>query len=76
MMEFENFKNKYVSTVQFILLLRIGYEETKRCNEILHKFCENFIDDKYSDTNREGMKLELKIIKESLSKEIDSFYKG
>ena len=39
MTEFENLKNSYITVVQLGLTARAGYDESKRGNEVLHKFC-------------------------------------
>ncbi len=75
MIDFQNLKNSYISVVHWGLSVRVGYEESKRGNEVLHKFCENLIDNSdYSDSDKVMMKHELEIIKEALSKEIECFY--
>ena len=76
MNEFERLKNSYIAAVQWGLSVRVGHNESKRGNEILHKFIENLIDNSnYTDPDRASMKHELEIIKETHDKEIDSFYK-
>lgn len=75
MMEFDNLKNSYIATVQWGLAAKVGYQESKRGNGILHKFCENLIDSSnYSDDDKKAMKQELEFLKETLSNEIESFY--
>lgn len=75
MTEFENLKSSYISVVQLGLTVRAGYHESKQGNEILHKFCESLIDNSnYNDFDKAMMKHELKIIKESLSQEIEAHY--
>ena len=77
MNEFDNLKNGYISAMQWGLTARVGYSESKRGNDILHKFCENLIDNSnYNECNKMMMKHEIEIIKETISKEIDSFYKS
>lgn len=74
-MEFNNLKNSYIATVQWGLIAKIGYQESKRGNDILHKFCENFIDNSdYYDVDKTAMKQELEALKETLSKEIEAYY--
>ncbi len=76
MTEFDNLKRSYISAIQWGLTARVGYNESKQGNEVLHKFCENLIDNSdYNDSNKMTMKHELKIIKEALSKEIESLYR-
>ena len=76
MTEFDNLKRSYISAIQWGLTAIVGYNESKQGNEVLHKFCENLIENSdYNDSNKMTMKHELKIIKEALSKEIESFYR-
>ena len=76
MNEFEHLKNSYIAAVQWGLSVRVGHNESKRGNEILHKFIENLIDNSnYTYSDKALMKHELEIIKETHDKEIDSFYK-
>ena len=76
MTEFDNLKRSYISAIQWGLTARVCYNESKQGNEVLHKFCENLIDNSdYNDSNKMMMKHELKIIKEALSKEIESLYR-
>ncbi len=75
MNEFDTLKSGYISAVQWGLAARVGYHESKHGNEVLHKFCEELIDNSsYNEYNKATMKHELEIIKESLSEEIESFY--
>ena len=75
MYQFDTIKNSYISAVQWGLALKVGYNESKHGNEIIHKFCENFIDNSnYNEHDKPIMKAELEIIKEALSQEIESFY--
>ena len=54
------------------LMLNAGYEEAKRGNDLLHKFCENCIDNSnYSDADKQNMKHDLEFVKEALSQEIE-----
>jgi hypothetical protein len=77
MTEFEYLKNCYITTVQFGLLANTAPEELRNGNEILHKFCENFVDgSNYGENEKHLMKLELQLTKECLSKEIDAHYKN
>ena len=76
MIEFDNLKRSYISAIQWGLTVRVGYNKSKQGNEVLHKFCENLIENSdYNDSNKMTMKHELKIIKEALSKEIESLYR-
>ena len=76
MTEFDNLKRSYISAIQWGLTARVGYNESKQGNEVLHKFCENLIDNSNQlPTEKTIMKNELELIKEALSKEIESFYR-
>ena len=76
MTEFDNLKRSYISAIQWGLTARVGYNESKQGNEVLHKFCENLIDNSNQlPTEKTIMKNELELIKEALSEEIESFYK-
>lgn len=73
--DFINLKNSYVATIQMGLMMNAGYEEAKRGNDIIHKFCENYIDNSnYSDFDKQKMKHELELVKEALSQEIDRYF--
>ena len=72
MIDYPNLKNSYIAAIQMGLLLNAGYEDAKRGNDLLHKFCENCIDNSnYSDSDKYNMKRDLEIVKEALSKEIE-----
>ena len=75
MNEFDNLKNSYIATIQLALAMNVNYNEAKHGNELLHKFCENYIDNTYHGGTNDSMKAELKLLKESLSKEIEYHYK-
>lgn len=76
MTEFDNLKNSYVAAVHWGFAAKVGYHESKRGNDILHKFCENLIDNSnYYDADKKAMKQELELVKEALSEEIELFYR-
>ena len=55
--------------------MNAGYEEAKRGNDLLHKFCENCVDNSnYSDLDKQNMKQELELVKEALSQEIERYF--
>ena len=75
MIDYMNLKNSYINAIQIGLLLKVGYEDAKRGNEFLHKFCENCVDSSnYSELDKQNMKCDLEIVKESLSQEIDHLF--
>lgn len=77
MIDFTVLKKSYITTIQFGLLRNTGYGEVKRGNEVLHRFCEYLIDNSnYSDLDKQNMKHELELLKETLSKEIEQYYPG
>ena len=76
MTEFEKLKSSYISTIQIGLVSNAGYHETKHGNDIIHKFCEQFIENSnYCDDIKTSMKCELELLKETLSHEIDCWYR-
>lgn len=76
-MDFECLKRSYIATIQLGLVTNSVYEELNKTNEILHKFCENFVDgSNYGKTEKDAMKLELQLTKECLSQEIENYYKN
>ena len=77
MIDYKNLKNSYIATIQMGMMLNTGYEEAKRGNEILHKFCESCIDNSnYIEQNKQSMKRDLKLVKEALSYEIEHYFMG
>lgn len=73
MIDYLNLKNSYMAAIQMGLMLNAGYEEAKHGNDLLHKFCENCIDNSnYSERDKQNMKHELELVKEAISREIDS----
>ncbi len=72
-----NLKNSYIAAIQMGLMLRAGYEESKRGNELLHKFCENCVDNSnYGELDKQNMKRDLELIKEALSQEIEHHFQN
>lgn len=72
MIDYLNLKNSYIASIQLGLILNAGYEEAKRGNDLLHKFCENCIDNSnYSEKDKQDMKRNLELVKEMLSQEIE-----
>lgn len=75
MTEFDNLKRSYTLTMQIILASNSGYHQAMHENEILHKFCENLVENSlYSDMDKASMKIDLKLLKEALSEEIKRAY--
>lgn len=75
MIEFNNLKNSYISVIQWGMLAKESSYSLKQGNEILHKFCENLVDNSdHSEMEKLEMKRELEILKELLSKEIEKNY--
>ena len=72
MIDYLNLKNSYIAAIQMGLMLNAGYEEAKHGNDLLHKFCENCVDNSnYSDADKQNMKRDLEFVKEALSKEVE-----
>ena len=77
MIDYLNLKNGYMLAFQAGLLMNVGYEEAKRGNDILHKFCENCVDNSnYSEMDKQNMKRDLELVKEALSQEIEHRFHG
>ena len=77
MIDYLNLKNRYIASVQMGLLLNDGYEGAKQGNELLHRFCENCVENSnYSELDKQKMKQDLKLVKETLSQEIDFHFCG
>ena len=72
MIDYLNLKNSYIAAIQMGLILNAGYEDAKRGNDLLHKFCENCIDNSnYSEQDKLNMKHDLELVKEALAQEIE-----
>lgn len=72
MIDYLNLKNSYIAAIQMGLMLNAECEEAKHGNDLLHKFCENCIDNSnYSDADKQNMKHDLEFVKEALSQEIE-----
>ena len=75
MTEFDNLKRSYSLAIQMGLAAGCSYEDCKIANEFIHKFCENYIDNSSNDSNdKRIMKIELKALKETISKEIENCF--
>lgn len=74
-MDFDYLKRCYVSSIQFELLVGVGYEYAKRSNELLNHFCKNYVDSGYySEQDKEAMKFELDVLKKALDAELNCRY--
>ena len=77
MIDYLNLKNSYIAAIQMGLMLKAGYEEAKHGNDLLHQFCENCIDNSnYSEQDKQVMKHDLELVKETLSQEIELRFYG
>ncbi len=77
MIDYQNLKQNYVTALHMGIMLNASYEEAKRGNDVLHKFCENCIDNSnYSEQDKQRMKHELELLKETLSQEIEHHFTG
>lgn len=73
MTEFENLKNSYISAMNVGILGRLDTASLKYGNEILSYFCKQLISDsQYSATEKENMKNQIDLLKQSIDKEIES----
>ncbi len=77
MIDYLNMKRSYIATIQLGLALNAGYEEAKHGNDLLHKFCENCVDNSlYSEADKQDMKRDLDLVKKALSHEIEIRFHG
>lgn len=77
MIDYQNLKNSYITALHMGIALNVSYEEAKRGNDILHKFCENCVDSSnYSEQDKQRMKHDLEFLKEALSQEINIRFTG
>lgn len=77
MIDYQNLRNSYITALHMGIALNASYEEAKRGNDILHKFCENCVDSSnYSEQEKQRMKHDLELLKEALTKEIQKYYTG
>lgn len=75
MIDYLNLKNSYKTAIQMGLVLNAGHEEAKRGNDLLHKLCENCVDNSnYGEIDKQNMKRDLELVKEALSIEIDRHF--
>lgn len=75
MIDYLTLKNSYIGAIQ--MGLELGFPDPKQGNELLHKFCENCVDNSnYSDQDKHDMKLDLDLLKETLSQEIELYIHG
>ena len=57
MIDYLNMKKCYIAAIQVGLALNAGYEEAKHGNDLLHKFCENCVDNSlYGEADKQDMK--------------------
>ena len=77
MIDYQNLRNSYIAALHMGIMMNACYEEAKRGNDILHKFCENCIDNSnYSEQDKQRMKHDLELLKEALSQEINIHFTG
>lgn len=77
MIDYQNLKNSYIAAIQMGLILNAGYEDAKHGNDLLHKFCQNCVDNSnYGDVDKQNMKHDLELVKEALSQEIEFRFHG
>ena len=77
MIDYLNMEKCYIAAIQVGLALNAGYEEAKHGNDLLHKFCENCVDNSlYGEADKQDMKRDLELVKEALSQEIEIRFHG
>ena len=72
MIDYQNLKASYIAMIQ--IGLELGVTDPNQGNELLHEFCEKLVENSdYSDSDKQDMKNELEVVKETLSIEIEQF---
>ena len=75
MQSFDNLLQDYSLTLQWGITHGATYQEMKQENEMLHIFCQFFIDgSSYSTSDKSSMKQRLDLLKEALNQEIEHFF--
>lgn len=75
MIEFENLKGSYISAMNVGILGRLDTASLKYGNEILSHCCKQLISDsQYYATEKENMKNQIDLLKQTIDKEIESSY--
>ena len=75
MIDYLTLKNSYVAAIH--MGLELGFRDPKQGNELLYEFCKKCVDNSnYSEQDKQNMKLELALIKETFSKEIELRNRG
>lgn len=75
MIDYLTLKNSYVAAIQ--MGLELGFPDPKQGNELLYAFCKKCVDNSnYSEQDKHDMKLDLDLLKEALSQEIENHTRG
>lgn len=75
MTDFEYLKNSYISAMHVGIWGRVDTNLLKYGNEILSHFCKQLISDSQCyTTEKENMKNQIDLLKQSIDKEIESCY--
>ena len=80
MTEFDNLKRSYAAAIQCGMAMGSPYQDVRHANDVIHKLCEELIDNsdnrRYSPEDKQAMKWDLEALKETLSREIDAYYRN
>ena len=77
MIDYQNLRSSYIAAIQFGLTMNAGYEDAKRGNGLLHEFCKKCVDNSnYSESDKQKMKNDLELVKQSLAIEIELRFHG
>lgn len=75
MTEFEYLKEAYTTAIESGFSFRASYNEMKLGNELLHHFCKNLVErSNYPHNDKEYMKAELELLKQSLEQQIEDTF--
>lgn len=73
MTDLENLKSSYTAAIQCALLSNANYHDINFANDLIHILCKIYIDrSNYAD--KEGIKREFELLKETLSQEIKTSF--
>ena len=73
MTDIENLKSSYTAAIQCALLSNASYHDIKLANDFIHNLCKIYID-RSNYTDKESIKRDFELLKETLSQEIEASF--
>ena len=73
MTDIENLKSSYTAAIQRALLSNVAYHDVNYANDFIHNLCKSYIDSS-NYTDKESIKREFELLKETLSREIEASF--